>query len=335
MKKLLDHIFRFTKTERTGILTILVLTGCYLWVLVMQQQLRAKLGKYSFEQFKKEIEEFERNNRGEDMQIEKIVDLNALTSQDVINLGGSQQVANRMVKYRSSIGGFTHKNDLLDVYGMDTTLYRAIVRSTFIMPQSNTDARPSPNRAKVTDQPRKVKGEVVKTDSSNSRSIATKKPAYPMDSASHVKEHSITPISAPVIPIDVNRASAEEWQKLYGIGPAYSKWIVQYRDALGGFYDISQVKETYRLPDSVFTSIADHLKLEPNSHYQMSVHQLRLDDLVNHPYLNYREARVIFNYLQQHQPLEDITDLRNIMGLDTAVIDRMLPYFTLAESTSN
>ena len=41
--------------------------------------------------------------------------------------------------------------------------------------------------------------------------------------------------------IDVNRADAQEWQQLYGIGPVLSGRIVKFRDLLGGFHHIGAI----------------------------------------------------------------------------------------------
>ena len=47
---------------------------------------------------------------------------------------------------------------------------------------------------------------------------------------------------------DFFASTVEDWQKLRGVGPSFSKRIVKFRDRLGGFYSIEQVGETYGLP---------------------------------------------------------------------------------------
>lgn len=48
-------------------------------------------------------------------------------------------------------------------------------------------------------------------------------------------EESRSPAPAPAGPLDLNRASAEDIEKLPGIGPAVAKRIVAYRDSAGRF----------------------------------------------------------------------------------------------------
>lgn len=61
--------------------------------------------------------------------------------------------------------------------------------------------------------------------------------------------------------IDINTATEEEWKALPGIGDVLSKRIVKFRNSIGGFATIDDVKRTYGLSDSTFDLIKPYLRI--------------------------------------------------------------------------
>lgn len=62
--------------------------------------------------------------------------------------------------------------------------------------------------------------------------------------------------------ININTATAEEWKTLPGIGDVISNRIVKFRNSMGGFKSIDDVKRTYGLSDSTFSLIRPYLILK-------------------------------------------------------------------------
>ena len=57
--------------------------------------------------------------------------------------------------------------------------------------------------------------------------------------------------------ININTASEAELDTLSGIGPAYAKRIIDYRQSHNGFKSIEQIKEVKGIGDSIFGKIKD------------------------------------------------------------------------------
>jgi DNA uptake protein ComE-like DNA-binding protein len=64
-------------------------------------------------------------------------------------------------------------------------------------------------------------------------------------------------------PLEVNRATPEDWEQMPGIGPVLSQRIVKYRDARGGFTDIAQLAKVYGFPPETFEALKPYLLLDP------------------------------------------------------------------------
>lgn len=61
--------------------------------------------------------------------------------------------------------------------------------------------------------------------------------------------------------VNINDASVEDLMKLSGIGEAKAKNIIEYRDSIGGFNDINDIKNVKGIGDSIFDKIKDHITI--------------------------------------------------------------------------
>lgn len=127
--------------------------------------------------------------------------------------------------------------------------------------------------------------------------------------------------------LDINLAMATDWQRIYGIGPVLSERIVNFRESLGGFHSIDQVSETYGISDSLFRTFKDHLFLNtvPDSLY---INRMSEKELSGHPYVSYKQARVLSLYKKEHGPYLDIEDLVATHVVDSSWLEKLKPYLS-------
>ncbi len=216
-------------------------------------------------------------------------DPNTADEKTLLQNGIPQHVANTIIKYRSSGAIFQVKEDLKKIYTLKDDIYQRI--EPFI---------------KITPQEKK----------------ATTKAFEPKND--FPKEENI----ASNIFIDINNSTAEDWQKLQGIGPSFSKRIVKFRDRLGGFYYIEQVGETYGLPDSTFQSIKNQLK--PSDILErINLNQATESDLKSHPYISWNQAKLIISYRKMHGNYKNVNELLQIGALRKEWLDKVKYYLEI------
>lgn len=127
--------------------------------------------------------------------------------------------------------------------------------------------------------------------------------------------------------IDINLSDTSAWQKLYGIGPVLSKRIVKYRDALGGFHSVEQLKEVYGLPVETFENIKSNLRLEPSFRItKININHCTEEELNKHPYINKKQAKTILNYRNQHGKYDNLESLYKIKSLDSVFLRKIGNY---------
>ena len=57
--------------------------------------------------------------------------------------------------------------------------------------------------------------------------------------------------------IDVNQATAADFQQAYGIGPVLAQAIVDYRDSVGGFYYIEELMDVSGIGEKRFDALRE------------------------------------------------------------------------------
>jgi len=127
------------------------------------------------------------------------------------------------------------------------------------------------------------------------------------------------------ISIDINKASAEEWQRLRGIGEKTAGRIVAYREKLGGFAAVEQVGETFGLPDSTFQHIKPQLSFSP-IFKPLAVNAAGIDELDAHPYLSRKEATAIAAYRANHGDYKNFEDVKKVKALSSKTLEKIKPY---------
>lgn len=133
----------------------------------------------------------------------------------------------------------------------------------------------------------------------------------------------------PEVYFDLNDATAEELQKIRGVGPVLSERIVKYRNLLDGFSDVTQLNEIYGLKSEVITEIIKHSTLDKRNG-TLNINQAdSLKTLAKHPYIDYNLARAILNYRTVHGEFDSLAQLKNIKVLDDSIYHKLAPYLSL------
>ena len=130
------------------------------------------------------------------------------------------------------------------------------------------------------------------------------------------------------IVVDINEADTSALIALPGIGSKLAARIVNFRDRLGGFYSVDQIRETYGLPDSTFQKIKSSFQLS-GAVKKFNINTVTKEELKVHPYFKWNLANAIVEYRNQHGPFKSLDELKNIAAIDEATFQKILPYLGL------
>ena len=129
--------------------------------------------------------------------------------------------------------------------------------------------------------------------------------------------------------IDINAGDTSEFISLPGIGSKLAQRIISFRDKLGGFYSVDQIKETYGLPDSTFQIIRSKLVLRNTSLKAININTATLDEMKSHPYLKFYIANAIIQYRNQHGNFTSVNDVKKVMIVTDDIFVKVAPYLTI------
>ncbi|NGM65352.1 helix-hairpin-helix domain-containing protein [Sphingobacterium sp. SGR-19] len=126
--------------------------------------------------------------------------------------------------------------------------------------------------------------------------------------------------------VDLSVGDTAALQKIRGIGPVLSSRIVKFRDALGGFHNIGQIKEVYGISAEQFARMESSLVLGDSSIKKWAINQLPVEKLAQHPYISHKEATHIVRYREQHGAFASLADLEKMHALDDDFVRKIAPY---------
>lgn len=220
-------------------------------------------------------------------------DPNTATVAQLQELGLPQFIAERIDKYRSKGGKFRKKEDLAKIYGLYPETYERL--EPYILLPSAEEAVVNTPQTELIAQPVAEKP----------AAIVPKKPEAPAR-------------------FDLNTTDTTQLKLIRGIGSAYAKRIIKFRDILGGFANAEQIRETYGLPPETADELLRYGYVG-NNIKKLKINQVSIAEL-RHPYLKFVQARAIIAYREQHGSFKSIEDLKQIKIIDEATIQKIEPY---------
>ncbi len=135
------------------------------------------------------------------------------------------------------------------------------------------------------------------------------------------------PDAKPAMIVELNTVDSATLTQLKGIGPAFARRIIQYRNRLGGFHAKKQLKEVYGLDDTHYRDIQNQFTINRNKIKKLDVNAVEYEDLKDFPYLSYKQMNALIQYRKQHGNYETFEELHNVAILDDATLHQIKPYF--------
>ena len=213
-------------------------------------------------------------------------DPNTATAKDLLALGFMPNLATRITRYREKGGKFRTKSDLLKIYGVDSAFYERVYPFISL-----------PERLAIT-----KKG------------------------AKKYEQKNVLIVKKAAEKFDLNNADTSELKKIYGIGDKLALRILKYREALGGFVDMNQLKEVYGLDSLVINRLSENSTIQNEFQpKKININAASEKQLSSHPYLN-KVAKAIVSYRFQHGNFRAVEDIRNVGSIDEKSIQRVIPY---------
>ena len=300
--------FYFTKTERQGIIVLVVLViGAYAIPRLLQafsqpektnpaEQVKAEKEYSDFISSVKKLTPGKKypdytNNRSSAVHPKKEIrlatfDPNMADSTTFLSLGLPSWMASNILRYRNRQGRFRRPEDFRKIYGLTEEQYRTLL--PYI----------------------RIAEEPISPDTS--RLLVVQATA----------QHDTLMKYHPGIIIDLNQADTTELKKIPGIGSRIAQSIVNRRRLLGGFYQIEQLEEI-RLK---VEKLRSWFSVDATQIHRININKASVERMMHHPYINFYQAKVIAEYRKKKGKLRDLKQLALYEEFTSADFERIMPY---------
>jgi competence protein ComEA len=138
-----------------------------------------------------------------------------------------------------------------------------------------------------------------------------------------------TPVRVPVA-FDINAADSSQLIAIYGIGSRLSRRIIAYREKLGGFIVLDQLREVYGLDTATVKQLMRRSYIQPGYVPRKLNINLATDrELSAHPYISLGIARAIVAYRFQHGNFGVVEDICGLQIVKKEDADKIIPYLSV------
>jgi len=126
--------------------------------------------------------------------------------------------------------------------------------------------------------------------------------------------------------VELNSADTFDLQRLKGIGPAFARRIVNYREKLGGFLDKSQLLEVFGMDSVRYGYLSPFVIVNADSVRKIDLNAVTFKELLRHPYFPFELTRAIMIYRQKNKRFSCTEELKKVVGINDSVFRQVASY---------
>lgn len=247
-------------------------------------------------------------------------DPNTLERPEWLRLGLTERQVDGIERFREKGGRFRSKDDLARMYSLLPEQVAAL-RPYVQLPER----APERDRADRSSRYARTSGNERMSAPPWERRTAGEDSAAGRGSAKRTWDRSV------VRAVEVNTADSARLVALPGVGPAFARGILKYRDKLGGYRSMDQLAEVYVLKDKpdALARLKELLVIDTLMVRRLPINSCTVEQLAAHPYAGWKVAKPLIAYRAQHGPFRNVADIRGCAAVDEAVFRKLAPYLTV------
>ena len=233
-------------------------------------------------------------------------DPNVADSSLLAQLGLPPFLTKRILNYRAKGGVFRKPVDFSRIYGLTAKQYETL--KPFIV----IDTLRLPKRENHTGKPL-----LASQQGNRSLSVSGNHSSALLDSAHH--HHEKYPEGTL---LDLNMVDTLQLKRVPGIGSGLAKMIIAYRNRLGGYSSVKQLQEIEYLD----TTLHKWFHIQTGVYRPLRINRAGLDQLRNHPYMNFYKAKAILEYRRKRGKIKGLPQLSMFQEFTEKDLQRLQPY---------
>lgn len=216
---------------------------------------------------------------------------NTITEDEWRQIGLTDRQVRNIMNYKAKGGKFYSKTDLGKLYTISEEEF-AQLEPFIVLPEVSRNTNGKPNSKKqeelVGEEPKPVK--------------------------------KVIPI------VDLNTVDSITLVELPQIGGFMASRILEFRNKLGGFVDLEQLRDIKGMDEARFAIIQPYINIGEAEICKLDINRADFKTMVHHPYLNYEQVKCIFNQREKRGMIKNWAQLEELPK-DVGEVNPMLEYY--------
>ncbi|MBQ3740262.1 MAG: helix-hairpin-helix domain-containing protein [Bacteroidales bacterium] len=129
-----------------------------------------------------------------------------------------------------------------------------------------------------------------------------------------------------IVKIDLNRCDSTDITVVPMFGIKRAARLVEYRDKLGGFHSLSQLREVFVLQDIPMDLLEKYFVVHPADIRKININTATYKEMVNHPYFDAYLTKTILNYRTKNGNITSFEELQRITHAYPELMERLRWY---------
>lgn len=129
-----------------------------------------------------------------------------------------------------------------------------------------------------------------------------------------------------IIKVELNSADTNDIMRIPQFGSKRAQKIVEYRNKLGGFYSLSQIKEIYILQNVNEEYLEKYFYIDRKKITKININTCDYKTIVSHPYFDSYLAKTILNHRQKNGSIENMQQFKDLTHIYPELEAKLTPY---------
>lgn len=126
--------------------------------------------------------------------------------------------------------------------------------------------------------------------------------------------------------LELNTASVQHLARLPGMNFQLAKRLLEFRDYLGGFHTVRQIRELHGFPDSSFREVKSRLRVSKAHLRKIDLNTASSDELEDHPYITRKMAEAIYGLKRRLGQLDSVAQIKQLSLINAEKYRKIAPY---------
>lgn len=296
------ELFSFSRKERTGIIILLLI----IFILIVAGKLIPYFipsDKPDFSKWEAEVNAYlAQKEKKNDVAIEfhpVVFNPNEVDSVTLLEIGIPHKVVVNWMRYLGKGGRFAEKEGVKKIFGMTPELFDKLDRY-MVIPQ--------------------VKLPIAKVE----ESVFRPKPQNGTIRDTFIRRPFLKKEKENVKIQELNITDSLHLLDIPGIGPIFASRIIRYRNLLGGYYSVGQLREVYGMREENFATVSPYFIADQSALKTFNINFSTIQEIGRHPYIGFKTARRIIKFRDKMGKFSSPGDLAPVISADS--LKRLLPY---------